>query len=86
MCHAWIIYGTVDRSGGVKKSGRVSIFPQEAKIGALQSRGLIAKLFIYNCYLLEEEQAKKHPRWGSVEHSLVMGPRHKKNPRATGAL
>ena len=45
---------------------------------ALQSQQQIAKQFIYNHYLLEEEQAKKHPRWGSIEHSLVMVPKHKK--------
>ena len=32
----------------------------------------------YNHYLLEEEQAKKHPRWGSIEHSLIMVPKHQK--------
>ena len=53
-------------------------FLNKPKLDALQSRRQIAKQFIYNCYLLEEEQAKKCPRQGSIERSLVMVPKHKK--------
>ena len=54
-------------------------FLNKPKLDALQSQCQIAKQFIYNCYLLEEEQAKKHPRWGSIEHSLIMVPKHKRS-------
>ena len=53
-------------------------FLNKPKLDALQSRQKIIKQFIYNHYLLEEEQAKKHPRQGSIEHSLIMVPKHKK--------
>ena len=42
------------------------------KLDALQSCQQIAKQLIFNRYLVEEEQSKKHPRGGSIKHSLIM--------------
>ena len=53
-------------------------FLNKSKLDALHSRRQIAKQLIYNCYLVEEQQARKPPRWGSVEHSLIMVPINKK--------
>ena len=46
--------------------------------GIQQSRRLIAKELIFNCHLVQEEQQKKRPRRGSLEHSLTMVPTNKK--------
>ena len=37
-------------------------FLNKPKLDALQSHQQIVKHLIFNCYLVEEEQAKKHPR------------------------
>ena len=47
-------------------------FLSKPKLDALQSCQQIPKHLIFNCYLVEEKQAKKHPRRGSIEHSLIM--------------
>ena len=53
-------------------------FPNKPKLDAMQSRQQIAKQLIFSHYLMEEKLSKKHPRWGSMEHSLIMVPKHKK--------
>ena len=37
-------------------------FLNKSKMDALQSRHLIAKQFIFNCRLEQEEASRKHPR------------------------
>ena len=53
-------------------------FLNKPKMDAMQSRRQIAKQLIFNCYLVEEKLSKKRPRRGSMEHSLIMVPKHKK--------
>ena len=53
-------------------------FLNKPKLDALQCHQQIAKHLIFNCYLVEEEQAKKHPRQGSIKHSLIMVPMNKR--------
>ena len=52
-------------------------FLNKPKLDAMQSQQQIAKQLIFNHYLMEEKLSKKRPRWGSMEHSLVMVPKHK---------
>ena len=53
-------------------------FFNKPKLDALTSRRLIAKELIFNRHLVQEEQKKKRPRRGSLEHSLTMVPTNKK--------
>ena len=53
-------------------------FFNKPKLDALTSRQLIAKELIFNHHLVQEEQQKKWPRHGSLEHSLTMVPTNKK--------
>ena len=53
-------------------------FLNKSKMDALQSRRLIAKQFIFNCHLEQEQASRKHPRQGTTAHTLIMVPTHTK--------
>ena len=61
----------------VNVQNAAAYFFNKSKLDALTSRQLIAKELIFNCHLVQEEQQKKRPRHGSLEHSLTMVPMNK---------
>ena len=62
----------------VNVQNAAAYFFNKPKLDALTSRRLIAKELIFNHHLVQEEQQKKRPRRGSLEHSLTMVPTNKK--------
>ena len=62
----------------VNVQNAAAYFFNKPKLDALTSCRLIAKELIFNHHLVQEEQQKKRPRRGSLEHSLTMVPTNKK--------
>ena len=53
------------------------VFPQQAKIGCHAITTTNCKAIDIQLLFDGKKLSKKHPRWGSMEHSLIMVPKNK---------